>query len=77
MIAVSGGFLNPSAQNARTQREVTGYATYAELLLDLQSRGHEAIVLGTAPDGSQIVAVKGGGNKLPPIFLSAGAHSTE
>ncbi len=77
VIAVSGGFLNPSAQNTRTQREVTGYATYAELLLDLQSRGHEAIVLGTAPDGSQIVAVKGGGNKLPPIFLSAGAHSTE
>ena len=35
------------------------------------------MVLGMAPDGSNIVAVKGGGSKQPAIFLSAGAHSTE
>ena len=37
----------------------------------------QPMTLGVAPDGSRIVAVKGGGTKLPPIFLSAGAHSTE
>eukprot|EP01046_Picozoa_sp_COSAG06_P092590 COSAG06_NODE_38813_length_419_cov_1.278125_2_plen_40_part_01 len=34
----------------------------------------QSMTLGVAPDGSRIVAVKGGGTKLPPIFLSAGAH---
>ena len=50
---------------------------YDELLTDLETRCHTPIILGTAVDGSPIVAVKGGGTKLPPIFLSAGAHSTE
>lgn len=66
-----------AAEGAPTERDLRGYAVYDELLTDLETRCHTPIILGTAVDGSPIVAVKGGGTKLPPIFLSAGAHSTE
>ena len=97
----SRGYLRPEASGP-SQRELTGYAAYEELLTvrhpspstlappwtavqpvafvcvqDLETRGHTPIPLGTAVDGSPLVAVKSGGNKLPPIFISAGAHSTE
>jgi hypothetical protein len=34
-------------------------------------------VLGHAPDGSPLVVVKCGGEKLPAVFISAGSHSLE
>ena len=72
----SRSFLMPLAKEGPTWG-TTGYASYPELIADLDTRGYTPIVLGTAIDGSHIVAVKAGGTKLPPIFLSAGAHSTE
>lgn len=53
------------------------YARYADVLATLERRGHRRRVLGCAPDQSPIVAVKCGGEKLPAIFISGGAHSTE
>lgn len=52
-------------------------ATYAEVLAALQRRGRQYRILGCAPDRSPIVAVQCGGQKLPAIFISGGAHSTE
>lgn len=73
----SRSFLMPLAPKEGPTWGTTGYASYPELIADLDTRGYTPIVLGTAIDGSHIVAVKAGGTKLPPIFLSAGAHSTE
>ena len=64
-------------QGPRVSPAATGYAAYGDLVADLEARGHTPVVLGTAADGSPVVAVRSGGTKQPPIFLSAGAHSTE
>ena len=53
------------------------YQRYTDLLERLEKRGHQPSVLGCAPDGSPIVAVRAGGEKEPAIFISAGSHSTE
>jgi hypothetical protein len=50
---------------------------YADLLEWLGSRGAAPCVLGRAPDGAPVVAFKGGGERDPAIFISAGTHSTE
>ena len=50
---------------------------YADLLTYIQDNGHTPQILGRAPDGQPIVAVKSGGDKTPAIFISAGSHSTE
>ena len=50
---------------------------YADLLTYIQDNGHTPQILGRAPDGQPIVAVKSGGAKTPAIFISAGSHSTE
>mgnify|MGYP001980992269 FL=1 len=34
-------------------------------------------MLGTSVDGSPIVVARGGGDKTPAIFITAGSHSTE
>jgi hypothetical protein len=51
------------------------FHTYHELLKAIEARNPR--VLGHAPDRSPIVAVRTGGNKKPPIFISAGSHATE
>lgn len=48
---------------------------YQDLLKAIEARGPR--VLGYAPDRSPIVAVRIGGDKKPPIFISAGSHATE
>lgn len=53
------------------------FKNYSEVLATLKSRGRETRVLGCAPDQSPIVAVRCGGDKLPAIMISGGAHSTE
>ena len=53
------------------------YWTYDELLEDVRRRARSVEVLGHTVDGSAIVAARGGGDKLPAIFITAGAHSTE
>lgn len=50
---------------------------YADLLAYLQDNGHTPQLLGRAPDGQPLVAVKSGGDKTPAIFISAGSHATE
>ena len=50
---------------------------YADLLTCIQDNGHTAQILGRAPDGQPLVAVKSGGDKAPAIFISAGSHATE
>ncbi len=53
------------------------YANYAELLERLQKSGKNLRVLGHCPDGSPLVCVRTGGEKMPSIFITAGSHSTE
>ena len=53
------------------------YWTYDELLTRLRRSGHAMQALGAAPDGSQLVAVRCGGDKLPAILVTAGSHATE
>lgn len=53
------------------------YARYADLLTTLKNRGHNWRQLGIAPDGSSLISVRCGGDRLPAIFISAGSHSTE
>lgn len=66
-----------SAQARIGAAEVQPFHSYSDLLEMLKARGHQWRVLGYAPDKSPIVAVRAGGDRLPPILLSAGAHSTE
>ena len=78
----AGGALTVAAWLAKPARAEAApaprpLASYAEVLARLKSRGREYRVLGCAPDQSPIVAVKCGGQKLPAIFISGGAHSTE
>lgn len=53
------------------------FASYTELLERLEKAGKPVRVLGHAPDGAPVVAVRSGGEKPPAIFISAGSHSTE
>ena len=53
------------------------FDSYADLLTSIQDNGHTPQILGRAPDGQPIVAVKSGGDKTPAIFISAGSHATE
>lgn len=53
------------------------YWTYDELLADVERRAQSVEVLGHTIDGSPLVAARGGGDKLPAVFITAGSHSTE
>jgi hypothetical protein len=50
---------------------------YEELLAVIRERGYPQRVLGYGPDRSPIVAIQVGGEKRPPILISAGSHATE
>ena len=54
-----------------------GFRRYTVLLAAVKGRGHAARVLGRAPDGSPVIAVKCGGKKKPAIFIGSGSHATE
>lgn len=54
-----------------------GYNTYDQVLEAVESSGKPYQVLGYAPGGEPIVAVETGGNREPPVLISAGAHATE
>lgn len=53
------------------------YWTYDELLQDVHRRARSVEVLGHTVDGSPLVVARGGGDRLPAIFITAGSHSTE
>lgn len=53
------------------------YWTYEELLADVEHRAQSVEVLGHTVNGSPLVVARGGGDKLPAIFITAGSHSTE
>jgi len=53
------------------------YKTYEELMGRVEQTGRSVRVLGCVPDGSPLVVVRAGGDKQPPIFITAGTHSTE
>ncbi len=53
------------------------YWTYDELLEDAHRRAASVTTLGHTIDGSPIVVARGGGDKTPAIFITAGSHSTE
>lgn len=68
-----------TAEEAETTvtKNALGFRRYEDLLTTLKQRGHQTRVLGYTPDRSPVVTVKGGGQKKPAIFISAGSHSTE
>jgi hypothetical protein len=66
-----------STAEAEVKDGIQPFGRYSELLKTLEARGHKTRVLGHAPDGSPLVAVKAGGEKLPAIVISAGSHATE
>ncbi|MCE9604719.1 MAG: hypothetical protein K8U03_07420 [Planctomycetia bacterium] len=76
---MGAGLVFPGA--ARSEPNATSaskpFTNYSEVLATLKRRGREVRVLGCAPDQSPIVAVRCGGDKLPAIMISGGAHSTE
>lgn len=53
------------------------FHTYAELLDRIRQANHRTRVLGHAPDGSPLIAVRSGGQKEPAVLITAGAHATE
>jgi len=53
------------------------YWTYEQLLDQCRDGGKDLRILGHCPDGSPLVCVRCGGDKLPAIFITAGSHSTE
>ena len=55
----------------------TIYSTYEHLLTETQRRAQDVTVLGNTVDGSPVVVARGGGDKTPGIFITAGSHSTE
>lgn len=67
----------PSGNDRKKERAVRPFVRYSDLLDTVKSRGHKLRVLGYAPDGSPVVAIRGGGDREPAIFISAGSHSTE
>ena len=64
---------------AAAAAETVPFDKYSDLLAELERQcgGQTHTVLDHAPDGSPLVLVKCGGQKLPPVFISAGAHSPE
>jgi len=50
---------------------------YDDLLAEARKRAQDVVVLGHTVDGSPIVAARGGGDKTPAIFITAGSHATE
>jgi hypothetical protein len=50
---------------------------YDDLLAETRKRAQDVVVLGHTVDGSPIVAARGGGDKTPAIFITAGSHATE
>lgn len=77
MSCVALGLLLCPQRSSSQSGTVEPFHSYGELLELLRTRGHKWRVLGYAPDKSPIVAVRAGGDKLPPILISAGSHSTE
>jgi len=55
----------------------TIYWKYAGLLADTEKRAQHVTTLGHTVDGAPIVVARGGGDKLPAIFITAGGHATE
>ena len=53
------------------------YHKYAELLEAVGATESPVRVLGYTIDGSPLVCARGGGDRLPAIFITAGSHSTE
>lgn len=53
------------------------YQTYEDLLTDVERRARGMATLGYTVDGSPIVVARGGGDKQPAVFITAGAHATE
>ena len=53
------------------------YDTYDELLEVVGRSGKPMTTLGRAVDGAPIISVRAGGDKSPPIFITAGSHATE
>ncbi|MBL8830332.1 MAG: hypothetical protein JNM18_25365 [Planctomycetaceae bacterium] len=83
LLQMAGSALATAANSTQSSAQgisasgVKPFRNYREVLARLEARGRKWRVLGAAPDGSPIVAVKCGGDKLPAIFISGGAHSTE
>ena len=50
---------------------------YEDLLAETRKHAKEVVVLGHTVDGAPIVAARGGGDKAPAIFITAGSHATE
>ena len=71
--ATAGAAAGAAAGNPRG----APFATYSDLLDTLAARGHAMREVGRTLDGSPLVVVRCGGEKLPAVFVSAGAHSTE
>jgi len=53
------------------------YDSYDELLAQVEGTGKPITELGRTIGGAPIICVKAGGEKGPPIFITAGSHSTE
>ena len=53
------------------------YDNYQDLLDATGRRARSMETLGNTVDGAPIVAARGGSDKTPPIFITAGSHSTE
>lgn len=53
------------------------FETNADLVATVESRGHDYRVLGYAPGGRPIIAIRGGGDAEPAIVLTAGSHANE
>ena len=55
----------------------TIYWQYEDLLADTRRRAQDMKTLGNTVDGAPIVAARGGGDKTPAVFITAGSHATE
>lgn len=55
----------------------TIYWKYDELLADVERRAQDVTVLGNTVDGAPIVVARGGGDRTPAVFITAGSHATE
>jgi len=53
------------------------YDSCMDLMRVIEASGKDWQNLGAAPDGSPLVAVRSGGDRVPSIFMTAGSHSTE
>ena len=53
------------------------YWKYQDLLDEVTRRSREVRTLGHTLDGSPLAAARGGGDKSPAVFITAGSHSTE